>query len=404
MHWNAFFKSCGWLLAGIFFVTSPAHAGGIPAAPVVLSPPDQGFALALFKTLCRLQPKANILTSPVSIYSALVMTAGGARGTTLEAMADVLGVDPSKWAQVEKQMGDYLSPIDQKEGAATLQLANAIWTAGNIPLEDAYVNRMEKQFRAIIRPLPKKDPAGMINQWVTGQTHGKITKVIDQIDPNLALLLINAAYFKDAWQTPFPIEGTTEGPFFLNDEDTMPAHYMARGGWFAYLSTKGLTAVRIAYRDPRFSMLVILPPSEMKMDALIDTLTPAMINGWRQRMTRAEGRVVLPRFQIQTGVSLRQPLIKMGMAAAFDAQKADFSGITPSRPFAISDVNHHCFLKVDEAGSEAAAVTTVQMFGSALPQASPFEFIANRPFLCLIEDQSTGRILFMGAVYRPESP
>jgi serpin B len=142
----------------------------------------------------------------------------------------------------------------------------------------------------------------------------------------------------------------------------------------------------------------------MKLEALIGTLTPSMINGWRQRMTRAEGRVVLPRFKIQTSASLRQPLIKMGMAAAFDAQKANFSGITPSRPFAISDVNHHCLLKVDEAGSEAAAVTTVQMFGSALPQASPFEFIANRPFLCLIEDQSTGRILFMGAVYLPESP
>ena len=319
-------------------------------------------------------------------------------------MADVLGVDPYRWAQVEKQICNYLSQINQEEGTATLQLANAIWTTGNIPLEDDYVNRMEAQYRAIVRPLPENDAAGTINGWVSGQTHGKITRIVDQIDPTLVLLLINAAYFKDAWQTPFPIEDTTQGPFFLDDEDTLPADYMSRQGWFAYLAAKGLKAIKIAYQDPRFCMLVVLPPSNMKLEAFIDTLTPAMIDGWRRRMNRCEGRVVLPRFQLQTGCSLRKPLIKIGMGTAFNVEKADFSGITPSRPFAISDVEHHCFLKVDEAGSEAAAVTAVKMFGSALPSSSPFEFIVNRPFLCLIEDQSAGQILFMAAVYRPESP
>jgi serpin B len=392
------------MVAGIFFITSTTNAGGIPGSPGAPSPGGQGFALELFKTLCRLQPKVNTLTSPLSVYSALVLTAGGARGETLKAMADALHVDPARWAQVEKQLSSYFSQVDQAEGNATFQLANALWTAVNTPLEDAYVTRMKQQYRAMVRPLPENDAAGTINDWVSRQTHGKIDRIIDQIAPNLALLLINAAYFKDAWKTPFPVEETTKGPFFLDDGDTMPTDYMARHGQFDYLSMKGLAAVRLAYRDPRFCMLVVLPPSNIKLDAFIDTLTPAMISGWRRRMTRATGRVVLPRFKLQTSCSLRQTLIRMGMAAAFDAQKADFSGITPSRPFAISDVKHHCFLKVDETGSEAAAVTAVQMFGSALPSTPAFEFIANRPFLCLLEDQSAGQILFMAAAYRPESP
>jgi serine protease inhibitor len=404
MHWNSFLKGCGWLLAAIFLIASPTYAGGIPMPPLAPSSMDQGFALELFKTLCRLQPKVNILTSPLSVYSALMMTASGARGATLRAMANVLQVDPAQRALSENQICAYLAQADQGGGSATLHMANAIWTGRTIPLENSYVTRMEEQFHATVQPLPKNDATVMINSWVSDQTHGKIDRIVERIDPNLALLIINAAYFKDAWQTPFLVKATTEGSFYLDDGGTLTVPYMARRGQFDYLAGDGLLAIRIPYQDPRFCMLVLLPHLETPLDAFIESLSPVRMNGWRQRMIRTEGRVVLPRFQMSTGYSLRQPLVKMGMGVAFDGEQADFSGITPTRPFAISDVNHRCLLKVDEAGSEAAAVTSVEMFGSALPSTAPFEFVANRPFLCLLEDQSTNRILFMAAVYRPESP
>jgi serine protease inhibitor len=404
MHWNSFLKGCGWLLAGIFLIAAPSSAGGLPAPPIAPSAMGQGFALELFKTLCQLQPKINILTSPLSVYSALMMTASGARGATLMAMANVLQMDPAERTPAENQICAYLAQAGQGDGSATFHLANAIWTARGTPIENAYVTRMTEQYRTIVRALPQDDPIGTINSWVSEQTHGKIDRIIERIDPNLALLIINAAYFKDAWQTPFPITATTEGPFYLDDGGTQSVSYMARCGQFDYLARNGLLAIRIPYQDPRFCMLVLLPPIKTPLGAFIASLAPVRMNGWRQRMIRAEGRVVLPRFQMSRGYSLRQPLVKMGMGVAFNGEQADFSGITPTRPFAISDVNHRCLLKVDEAGSEAAAVTAVEMFGSALPSTAPFEFVANRPFLCLLEDRSAGRILFMAAVYRPESP
>ena len=278
MHWNSFLKGCGWLLAVIFLIASPTYAGGIPMPPVAPSSMDQGFALELFKTLCRLQPKVNILTSPLSVYSALMMTASGARGATLRAMANVLQVAPAQRALSENQICAYLAQADQGGGSATLHIANSIWTGRSIPLENAYVTRMTEQFHATVQPLPKNKASVMINSWVSDQTHGKIDRIVEQIDPNLALLIINAAYFKDAWQTPFQVKATTEGSFYLDDGGTLTVAYMARRGQFDYLAGDGLLAIRIPYQDPRFCMLVLLPPSKTPLDAFIESLSPVRMN------------------------------------------------------------------------------------------------------------------------------
>jgi serpin B len=121
-------------------------------------------------------------------------------------------------------------------------------------------------------------------------------------------------------------------------------------------------------------------------------------------MHRSEGRVSLPRFKLSAGFSLKKPLSEMGLETAFDGGRADFGGMTTMRPFAIGDVKHRCTLTVDEAGSEAAAATAVEMFGAAPPMGEPFDLRADRPYLCLLEDQAAGRLLFMAAVFRPTAP
>ncbi len=405
MHINLIFKLLGWLLAGLLLFTSSANAGGLPLSPMTtVSPPywGQGFALELFKTLCRIQPGVNTLASPLSVYSALTMVASGAHGATLEAMATTLHEDPAKWDQVEKRMAAYLSYVENNERKVAFRLANALWTARDTVLENAYVDRMKTQYRARVSPLPEDDAAGAVNAWVSRQTNGKIAQIVDQIDPELALLLVNAAYFKGAWKTPFPMDNTAAGDFHADDGEPVAVQYMSRHGQFGYIQKKGMQAVRIAYRDPGFCMLVILPPSDVTLDAFVDTLTPSSIDALRNGMTHTRGHVMLPKFQLQSGLNLREPLTQMGMGIAFNGEKADFSKIASSPPLAISDVRHRCYLKVDEKGSEAAAATSVTMIGTSLPLGAPFEFIADRPFLCLIEDMAAGRILFMGAVHRPE--
>jgi serpin B len=397
-----------WVLAVICLTALPAAAGGIPLPPVGAVSGDGGFALTLFRTLGRLQPAANLLVSPVSVYTALMMTAGGARGATRAAMANGLGYEPAAQSTVETQLAEYLAQVETGaqavNAAATFQLANAIWTGVGTPLEQDYVAAMQALYRADIQPLPAIHPADAINAWVSERTRGRIDRMLESVDSQLAMLLINAAYFKDAWQTPFPVKATTEGPFYQASGQALEVAYMTRQGQFDYVATGKIQLVALPYRDPRFRMLVLLPASELPLDKLIASLDVERLDRWRRSMHRSEGRMSLPRFQLSAGFSLKRPLAEMGLQIAFDGERADFGGIALVRPFAIGDVKHRCVLTVDEAGSEAAAATAVEMFGAAPPMGEPFDFRAERPFLCLLEDQTAGRILFMAAVFRPAAP
>lgn len=404
MRWSVLTHGRAWLLATLCFTAVPVGAGGLPMPPMTAQAGDQAFALALFQTLCRQQPTTNALVSPVSVYTALMMTAHGARGATQTAMARSLGFDPALRGAMETQLADYLAQVAIDSGPATLHLANAIWTGAGTPPEKDFVAAMETQYRAAVKSLPTEDPTTAVNAWVREQTRGKIDRIVEKVDPRLTLLLLNAAYFKDAWQTPFSIKATVDGPFYPAAGETQEVAYMSRRGQYEYLAGEEVQLVGLPYKDPRFRMLILLPAADKPLEALIGSLDPKRLAGWLQKLNRAEGRVTLPRFQLNAGFSLKKPLLEMGMETAFDFDIADFGGITPGRPFAIGDVKHRCVLTVDEAGSEAAAVTAVEMFGAAPPSGAPFEFRAERPFLCLLQDQFAARVLFMAAVYQPEAP
>jgi serpin B len=414
MRWYLVILGFVWLLAGLALTAVPAAAGGIPLPTAGAAGGDYGFALTLMQTLGRLQPTANLLVSPVSIYTALMMTASGARGATRTAMADSLGYDPAAQATVESRLAAYLAQVEAESEAAaetpggevpaTFHLANAIWTGADIALEPDYVAAMQDHFRAEVKPLPDVHPAEAINAWVSARTRGKIDHMVDQVDTRLTMLLINAAYFKAAWQTPFPIKATTEGPFYQTGKKAQEVAFMTRRGQFDYATTEEIQLVGLPYRDSRYRMLVLLPAPEVSLDDLIDSLDPDRLDDWLRSMRTSEGRVSLPRFELSVGFSLKKPLAEMGLEIAFDGQRADFGGMTSMRPFAIGDVKHRCVLTVDEAGTEAAAATAVEMFGAAPPMGEPFDFRAERPFLCLLEDRTAGRMLFMAAVFRPDPP
>lgn len=402
MIWRTLTHGSAWLLATLCLTALPVGAGGLPQPSMTAPAGGQAFALSLFQTLCRLQPTSNALVSPVSVYTALMMTANGARGATQAAMARSLGFDPAQQRSMENQLADYLTEIAEASGPATLHLANAIWTGAGTPPEKDYVAAMETQYHAVVKSLPVEDPTTAVNGWVSEQTHGKIDRIVEEVDPQLMLLLLNAAYFKDAWQTPFSAKATTDGPFHMASGETQTVAYMIRRGQFEYLASEGIQLVSLPYKDPRFRMLILLPGAGTPLDALIGSLGPKRLTAWLQNLSHTEGRVTLPRFKLSAGYSLKKPLMGMGMQIAFDFDLADFGGIISSRPFAIGDVKHRCVLTVDEAGSEAAAVTAVEMFGAAPPSEAPFEFRAERPFVCLLQDQSAGQILFMAAVYHPD--
>lgn len=146
-------------------------------------------------------------------------------------------------------------------------------------------------------------------------------------------------------------------------------------------------------------MVVVLPSSKYSVDQIADKLNPSTWNRWLAGMLPLKLHVELPKFKLSYKTLLNNPLSQLGMGVAF-SNSADFSKIVSAGGLKISRVLHNTFVAVDEEGTEAAAVTAVEMIvTSAGPQTT--SFIVNRPFLLFIKEKSTGVILFMGKIINP---
>jgi serpin B len=148
---------------------------------------------------------------------------------------------------------------------------------------------------------------------------------------------------------------------------------------------------------------VFLPKSKSNLVEFQKQLTAKNWQEWSTKFIRREGLIQLPRFKMEYETSLKNALQNMGMAIAFNPDKADFRDLTAVKAF-ISDVKHKTFVEVNEEGTEAAAVTSVEMRAtSAIPnEEPPFKMIVDRPFFFTISDRQTGTIIFMGAIKNPK--
>jgi serpin B len=177
---------------------------------------------------------------------------------------------------------------------------------------------------------------------------------------------------------------------------------MSRSGEYRYYDAPTFQAISLPYGSGRFSMEVFLPKSKSNLVEFQKQLTAKNWQEWSTKFIRREGLIQLPRFKMEYETSLKNALQNMGMAIAFNPDKADFRDLTAVKAF-ISDVKHKTFVEVNEEGTEAAAVTSVEMRAtSAIPnEEPPFKMIVDRPFFFAISDRQTGTIIFMGAIQNP---
>ena len=143
-------------------------------------------------------------------------------------------------------------------------------------------------------------------------------------------------------------------------------------------------------------MYIFLPNSNTNLATFLQQLTPENWNQWMQQFRKINGRIEIPRFKIEYEVELKSTLIALGMAGIFDISKADFSAMTDDN-VAVDSVKHKTFVEVNEEGTEAAAVTSID-----LPRGLTFQMNVNRPFFCAIRNHTTGTILFMGTIVDPQ--
>jgi serpin B len=364
---------------------------------------DNAFGLELFQEVLTLDDAAkNVFISPVSVALALAMTYNGADGDTKTAMENVLkknGFTLDEINEGYKSLMDALVSIDPK---VLLEIANSIWYRKGYDVLPQFIDVNKEFYDALVYPLDfnKPNAPDAINNWVKDKTHGKIREIIRQIPAETVMYLINAIYFKGSWQYEFDKEQTDDDEFYPDDGSSVMVPFMQQQGTFRYGTNELFSMVEMAYGQGDFSMLVLLPNANHTTNEIVDSFTPENWNGWIEGLTEKTMEIHLPKFTYEYKNLLNDELTALGMGVAF-ADTADFSKINSTDKLFISKVLHKSFVEVNEEGTEAAAVTSVEISLTAFPGPEPLQFFVDHPFLFAIREKNTGTILFIGRVRNP---
>jgi serpin B len=366
------------------------------------------FGLALYGQV-RGEP-GNLFLSPYSIASALAMTWAGARGETAAEMAETLAL-PEAWRgepeRIHAAFGHLTASLNDPKAAYELTVAGALWGQKGYGFQGEFLGLVGEHYGAGLREVDFRRATEAarttINAWVEKETREKIQNLIPRgaLPPDTRLVLTNAIYFLGTWQFPFGKDDTKEEAFFA-PSGTVKVPMMRDAKHYLYADAGGHHVLQLAYKGRDLAMLLLVPKAKDGLAAVEASLSPKALADWIGEMKHTRVRLFLPRFKTTWQCMLAKTLSEMGMARAFDPDKADFSGMNGGKePLWIGQVVHKAFVEVNEEGTEAAAATAVMMAGSAAPPAPPPVVRCDRPFLYLIRDTRSGAILFLGRLVNP---
>jgi serpin B len=370
------------------------------------------FTFNLYKQLNDAQPDANLFFSPYSIYNALGMTYAGATEDTKREFEKALHIidDYDIHGSIKQLNGSLITDnpsfLDRairrlSKTPYQFSIANALWVKSGFPIESSFKETLAKYYNAESRNELSVD---VINEWVAKKTSGKITDLLAPSDVNDATVtvLTNAAYFLGYWKKRFDEANTSDQTFYgFNKEQTLPLMHQTLET--KYAETDRYQSVSLDYEDSSLAMAVILPkdPSKEAFGALEAKLSASFVSDILGTQLPQEVQLYLPRFEMKIPTRLKAPLKALGMHQSFTPQ-ARFCGIyanCENDPIWIDDVVHQAFIKVDEAGTEAAAATAVMMVRESALATKLFR--ADRPFIYFIYDKNSGVILFLGRMVDP---
>jgi serine protease inhibitor len=359
------------------------------------------FAFELYSELDK-KEDGNMFFSPYSMSAALAMTYEGARGDTADEMKSVFHFPDDMRPDFAAIYNEINSGSEEYE----LRTGNALWVQQDYPFNSEYMTTVEKYYggkAANVDFVGKTEQTRQtINAFIEDQTNDRIKDLIPSgvLSSMTRMVLTNAIYFKGTWVWEFDKGDTRDAEFRISPSDKIMIPMMQMDpekASFNYADLDDLQILELPYKGDQISMLILLPTKDL--DSL-GKISASKLAEYKSRMkdTRLDS-ITMPRFEFDTKYFMNDALSGLGMPAAFGPDKADFSGMTTADKLYISSVIHQAFIKVDEEGTEAAAATAVVMDKNlAMPRNV---FIADHPFIFIIQDKKTGNILFMGRVTDP---
>ena len=347
------------------------------------------FQYNIFKNLIITSNNKNVIISPLSIHQIISLASNGALGSTQTQMISSLNAKNVVALNNENQKINEI--INSSSLNKNLIVSNGIFTKCN-PKEN-FIEVCKRKYGATVEKLLS---AKQVNDWCAEKTNNKISKIIDSIS-QVEMILINAVYFKDQWQSTFN-ERATKKEMFNQIQNVDMMHQRLKH--VNYFENENVQIIEIPYVNRKLSSVIILPAQDISIDIFLSNLSGQVVEEYMSMLKRETVDLSLPKFELRYEVNLNDIMQKLGMEDAFDPANAKFGNISEEMKLFISQIIHKTYLKVDENGTEAAAVTAMILCGSAMPkQEKIYEMKVDRPFFFGIKHSDINDMfLFMSKI------
>lgn len=353
----------------------------------------------------------NVIISPQSVASALMLAALGAKGNTEAQIRSAVGLEDSTAEEAQKTFSK-LSKSLTGESDLLITIANKLFSRNGLAIEEKFQKESAELYKSGIEALDFVSKPGecrnVINRWVEENTQQKIKDLIQEgmISSDTKLVLANAIYFKGKWDKPFKTEKTEQVDFYVSKDEPVKVDMMRKKYDMFYVANDGLkfTAVSVPYQRRTMALLILRPnevdglatlEANMSVDELSKTMSE-LRSGLKSKVD-----IGLPKFTFSKMSDLSKVLPALGVTDLFDPLKADLSGMVSGESIAFTDVVHKAFIEVNEEGTEAAAATAMMSRMMMMPT-QEVSFICDRPFLFVLVDIVNSTILFIGRYSSPQ--
>ncbi|KAI7812942.1 serine protease inhibitor 2.1-like [Triplophysa rosa] len=361
---------------------------------------NNDFAFQLYKKLLEMpdHQSKNIFFSPFSVSMALSEMTLGAGGETKQQLLNGIGYNSSLFSteEMHQLFHSILEDLDQRIGV-DVDTGTALYVSNTLKPNPEFFQKMKEFYHSegFVVDFGIKETIDQINTYVKDKTHGKIDKTVEELRADTVMFLLTYIYFNGKWDLPFNPNKTSEDHFHVDANTTVPVQMMQQSEFLKVHFDRDLSAkvISLDYNDS-FSMILALP--DKSITDLENGVTRQVMEKWRRSLIKRKVDIYLPKVSLKTSYCLKDILSAMGMTDMFTAE-ADFSEISKDRMM-VSKVTHKASLDIDEEGTTASAVTTVE-FSRMSHQTLDLRF--DHPFMIFIVDQKNDNILFFGKVANP---
>ena len=343
----------------------------------------------------------NLALSPISIEMALAMTRAGATGSTADEMKAALGLEDLS----DDEIISACRSLMWRANTGGMEAANAVWLGDKYTFQSEFLDTCTKEFMADALPLEIPGAMDDINAWASEKTHGRIDKILEQeLDKDTEIVLTNALYFLGDWETPFEANDTFDQDFHTHDK-AVSVPFMHSDRQVPYYQGDGFSMISLDFQsqdgEGQYAMAFLLPEEGSSVSDMLSAMTGDTFSAALNGLEAQHLWIKLPKFEYTFFTPLKDTLKALGMQLCFDPVNADFGAMTEeTNQLYIDHVLHKCYIRIDELGAEAAAVTEVAAEDAGAAE-NPPTFYADRPFVFAIYSREDGTIAFMGVVNDP---